>query len=162
MMRVYLTALLLILSSPSWAGWRSVEWGMTLEEVITSGEGKITPFTDPKKNIGDAVVLAKQPYMASNIMFDAYFHFKDGKLEIVVLRPQNKAIYLTLEKILTETYGPPAGTTAMNIGCKLKIVSWRDSSKSNTVNYNELSCSGEMPEASIQYRSLREPGKSGL
>jgi hypothetical protein len=136
---------------------------MTLDEVIASGQGHITPHSEDQGQNPTTILKAKMPYVGSGIEFTAMFYFKDDKLEQIVLRPKDMADRFDIERILTETYGNPVSEENKTLlVCKTKFITWRDEKSSNTVRYSEFNCPPTPTTAGITYQPLREPGKSGL
>ena len=174
MIRICLAALMFVASGPSWAGWQKTQWGMTLDEVIAAGEGKIMRYSDGSTNATINVELglqafhqlaAAQQFKAFDIDFKAYFLFRESKLSFVNVRVDNTRNIRYLMTLLRETYGNPVELKFEEQGgCKQTSASWRDQSLSNNVTYYEYLCGSDRVKstASITYRPLREPGKSGL
>ncbi|WP_262298289.1 hypothetical protein [Microvirga sesbaniae] len=163
MMRTCFVALMLITSGSSWAGWQNTQWGMTFDEVIASGQGRITPHSEEQGPNNNLVLKAKMPYIGYGIEFTALFYFNDDKLGQIVLRPNNMGDNFVIDRIMKETYGIPVSEENKSLlVCRMKILTWRDEKSYNTVRYTEANCPPNATHASVTYQPLREPGKSGL
>lgn len=62
----------------------------------------VGPASQPQKWLAAAVA----PYKAGNFDFNAYFLFKDGKLDCVMLEAHDKTAGLQILDSVTTVYGP--------------------------------------------------------
>jgi hypothetical protein len=155
MVRILVAALMLLTSEPSWAGWQNTSWGMTFSELIASGKGNITPYTDDKDTLGPGEkVQARQPYVEANIPYTAYFYFKEGKLRAVSLIPDRPGTLQRIHTLLKETYGGPIQEwRSKSLICAVITTVWIDKKFSNSIGLFYLRCPNHDPISSITYRA---------
>jgi hypothetical protein len=150
----------LALGSPAKANWQYTEWGMTPAEVTAASDGLATANNDRSQDAGTRIAKLVAPYKAGRFHFDAFFNFEDPdglvSISLVLKRPSRDACSGVIAT-LSNTYGPPANKTEVEIG---EVQKWFDEANRNGVVY--LGMGSEIQHyCLVQYMPLKSPGEPG-
>lgn len=131
------------LGTPASAEWRFTEWGMTPDEVLAAGGRVVYPSKGraEEKRAGLQIEV-KGVLFDYGVINTLSFHFKDGRLAMVVVKPKNREDCGRFEAGAGKRYGKP---TARNRTYFVHSSEWRQPSRNNLVRH--IACS-------ILYRPL--------
>lgn len=152
------------LASPASADWQDTRWGMSLEEVLSTGATATTPAERKGRRVevlGEA--LAKRPYAANGFDFEGTFYFDRGKLSAVRLTPRRPDEVTKIGAHLSLVYGKPVADIERpeTPGCRMSRREWRDHSAGNVVTFFALRCMDPaMPTlAGVDYQPILAKGR---
>jgi hypothetical protein len=112
--------------------WRGAEYGMTVEQVRKVVPEAVTPASEPSL-LGDGSVelLRIDGYKVGAFEFDVSFSFKDGRLEHIALKREEKSwfsgklVFEELTTLLRAKYGAEISSKDNSVGIlKLQIREW--------------------------------------
>jgi hypothetical protein len=125
----------------SGTAWRSVDWGMTVEEVLKAFPGEAVRL-DPEETLadGNTVAVAIDRYPVLDQKLRVRFVFSGGKLALVSLRTQpdryaQPEYFAEVEKHLAAGFGGPGESSTDDNFIDLRQTRWRLPTRTADLKY---------------------------
>lgn len=134
---VYVLAAL-ALANPAAADWQYTRWGMSPAEVIAASKGAAMSATadeQAKKRRDGWTPSAAADYTAGNLPFRAFFYFRNGKLDLVLLELADASRRIDALSTLQGQYGAAVDATK---GSTFNSYKWRSPEAGNLVQAVDL------------------------
>lgn len=155
-MRFAVSIALLFAAAPAHADWQYTRWGMTVNEVLAAGNGRVIRHDSPAMSDTVSQMRAVAKHSADGMSFTAFFGFgAESNLNQVMLVLNEGSRCLLLRDSLRSVYGE--GRLFDIRPGLVPGVKWRDEASGNMIDFLTISRT-----CTVTYEPIRTTKETGL
>lgn len=160
--KIFVAMIITLACSNSKADWQYTKWGMSQEQVMVAGNGKIKREDRAKIALyPDIAPLIGNHTLPTGETAVVTFKFVSDRLVLVNLNGFSHR-GSDLPMLLRQTYGAPIFRDKSPTACETERTEWRSEATNQYIILNELQCIPGQTTRALIYRPIYQPNSNGL